>query len=318
MRNKLNFQTSCLHSSLFPRFKLIPIFSPFSPPVTQGDREWGLYQFIALCLSFVFRGRTPWSLPLLQCWAAAVGDSPPLASPAWHRLQGMNSSSVDPFPWSAILQEQVAPVLMPHRVTSAASKSAPVWPPLFMGPQVLLGACSSRGLPQSQPPSGTHQLHWGVLHGLQVDACSPMSFIWALGAQLPLHGLQGDLCSPVCLPGLQRHSCLTMGCTNGCRGISAPAPKAPPALPTTLTLGLQGCSHLFSLFSPSPAAIVQWFSPSFFNGVFPEALPPSLVGCPLASAYPSWTSCHGLYHTGGKLLAATQRSRVLLFRTTKP
>jgi len=66
-------------------------------------------------------------------------------------------------PWGAVLQEQAAPVWLLHRVTSLASKPAPVWGPLYMGPQVLAGACSSTGLPMgSQPPSGIHLLQRGV------------------------------------------------------------------------------------------------------------------------------------------------------------
>jgi len=52
------------------------------------------------------------------------------------------------FPWGAVLQEQAAPAWVPHEVTSPASKPAPVWAPLSMGPQVLPGACSNVGFPQ--------------------------------------------------------------------------------------------------------------------------------------------------------------------------
>jgi len=51
-------------------------------------------------------------------------------------------------PWGAVLQEPAAPVWVPHRVTSPASKLALAWAPLSMGPQVPAGACSSTGSPQ--------------------------------------------------------------------------------------------------------------------------------------------------------------------------
>lgn len=43
-----------------------------------------------------------------------------------------------------------------------------------------------------------------------------------------LQRLQMDLCSIVGFHGLQGYRCLTMGCTRGCREISAPVPEAPP------------------------------------------------------------------------------------------
>jgi len=82
------------------------------------------------------------------------------------------------FTRGAVLQEQTAPVWVPHGVTSPASKPAPVWASLSMGPQVLPGVCSSMGSPWA------HSLRQAstcssVLHGLQVDICSTMD----------LHGL---------------------------------------------------------------------------------------------------------------------------------
>jgi len=77
---------------------------------------------------------------------------------ALHKLPHCRS-----LPRSAILQEQAAPVWVPHGVTSPASKPALAWAPLSTGPQVLPGACSSAELPTgSQPPSGIHPLQCGV------------------------------------------------------------------------------------------------------------------------------------------------------------
>jgi len=80
-------------------------------------------------------------------WAAAIHELPQCGS----------------FPRGAVLQEQAAPVCVPHRVTSPASKPALAWASLSTGPQVLPGACSSTGLPTgSQLPSGIHLLWRGV------------------------------------------------------------------------------------------------------------------------------------------------------------
>jgi len=54
-------------------------------------------------------------------------------------------SSVGSLPWGAVLQEQAAPVWVPHGVRSPASKPARAWASLSTGPQVLPGACSSTG-----------------------------------------------------------------------------------------------------------------------------------------------------------------------------
>jgi len=50
------------------RAQLHSHFSPSSPRAAQGDGEWGCGQFITRCLcrSFLLRGRTPHTLPLLQ------------------------------------------------------------------------------------------------------------------------------------------------------------------------------------------------------------------------------------------------------------
>jgi len=64
-------------------------------------------------------------------WAAALHELPQCGS----------------FPRGAVLQEQAAPVWVPHGVTSPASKLAPAWAPLSMGPQLLAGPCLSVGLP---------------------------------------------------------------------------------------------------------------------------------------------------------------------------
>jgi len=75
-------------------------------------------------------------------------------------------------PWGAVLQEQAAPEWVPHRVTSPASKPAPVWASLFMALQVLATVCSSA---DSQ---------WGHTV-LQAPTCSGMrSLPWATSGYL--------------------------------------------------------------------------------------------------------------------------------------
>ena len=73
-----------------------------------------------------------------------------------------------------------------------------------MGPfhdmQSFRSTLLQRGSPTgSQPPSGTHLLQRGVLHGLQVEICSPVDLHGLQGDSLPHHGLhhglQGNLCS---------------------------------------------------------------------------------------------------------------------------
>jgi len=104
------------------------------------------------------------------------------------------------FPRAAVLQEQMAPLRVPHGVTSTDSKHASAWAPL--SPQVYR---SRRSLIQcrlstgSQPPSGIPLLQHEVLHRLQVEICSTVDFCRLQGDNLPHHGLlhrlQGNRCS---------------------------------------------------------------------------------------------------------------------------
>jgi len=150
----------------------------------MGNGGYG--QFITrLCRSFLLRGRTPHTLPLLhrilQCeffpWAAAVHELPQRGS----------------LPQGAVLQEQAAPAWVPHGVTSSASKPAPAWAPLYRstGPGRSL---LQHGLPTgSQLPSGIHLLWCGVLHRVQVGICSTMDLHGLHRDNLPHHGLHHKL-----------------------------------------------------------------------------------------------------------------------------
>lgn len=93
-----------------------------------------------------------------------------------------------------------------------------------------------------------------------------------------------DLCSTVDtvqLPRLQRHSCLTMRFTRGCRGIPALVPRAPPALPSPMTLVP---ARLLLSHSLTPLSLCNGAGYLLLlNSVIPEALPLSLLGSALAS-----------------------------------
>jgi len=82
----------------------------------------------------------------------------------------------------------------------------------------------------------------------------------------------------------RRTACLTMVFSTGCRGISAPAPGAPPPPPSALTLVSAEWFHILLLFSPLllPHSLVLF--PTLLNYVIPEALPASLMGSALASS----------------------------------
>jgi len=85
------------------------------------------------------------------------------------------------FPRGAVLQEQAAPVWVPHGVTSPASNPAPVWAPLSTGLQVLPGASFSTGSPVSQLPSDIHLLHCGSPWAAGGQPASPLSAPQAAG-----------------------------------------------------------------------------------------------------------------------------------------
>jgi len=122
-------------------------------------------------------------------------------------------------------------------------------------------------LPTGCSPSGTGCSSVGPSHGVQ-----------SLGNRLPQHGspvgsqvlpanlLQRGLLSSQVLPGAlglmaAGHSLPCHGLCHSCRGTSAPAPGAPPALLLHWPWALQGCcSRLVSLLYP--AAIAQVFPPS--------------------------------------------------------
>ena len=159
------------------------MFSTSTPEAAQWDREWGLrsvHHMLSLLLVL------PHTLPLHQCEVPPTGDSQweGPTSPVWVLPVGCRSSLTAPA-WvllmGAVLQEQAAPVWVPHGVTGPARRPFLVCAPLHR-PQVLAGTCSSTGSP------------WD--HCL---TCSTMDLHGLQGHSLPhyglLHGLQGNLCS---------------------------------------------------------------------------------------------------------------------------
>ncbi|XP_074905859.1 uncharacterized protein LOC142041118 isoform X1 [Buteo buteo] len=117
-----------------------------------------------------------------------------------------------------------------------------------------------RGVPTgSQPPSGTHLLRRGVLHGLQVEICSTVDLPGLQGDSLPHqglpHGLQGNLRS-------------------GAWSISSPSFFTDLGVRRLVSLT---CSHssLQRLFLTLPTFFL-------LKNVITEALPLSLIGSALA------------------------------------
>ena len=146
----------------------------------------------------------------------------------------------------------------PCQQTCSSMGSSPYGAP---GPARSLLQC---GLPTgSQTPLGIHLLRRGFLHGLQVKIFSTMHLQTSMGCRAK--------------------ACLTIVCSTGCRGISAPARGTlPPALFFTDFSVCRVVSLTYSHFS-LPAAVLQDFFPLLYY-VIPEALPPSLMGLTLASS----------------------------------
>lgn len=90
-------------------------------------------------------------------------------------------------PQGAVLKEQAAPAWVPCGIKSPASKPAPVWATLSLGPQILPEACFSVGFQQG------HSLLQASTQSSLLPHVSP----WAAGAWILHHGLdhivQGNL-----------------------------------------------------------------------------------------------------------------------------
>lgn len=138
-------------------------------------------------------------------WVLSTGFSSSLTTPVWV-----------PFPQSTVLQEQIAPVWVPHGVTSPASKPAPPWAPFSMSPQVLQGACSSVCFPWGYSLLLGIHLLWHVGPSQAAGgSLYPCGLPCAAGAQLPHHGLQHRLQENLCYRGWSTSSpsfCTDLGC----------------------------------------------------------------------------------------------------------
>jgi len=145
---------------------------------------------------------------------------------------------------------------MGHRVTSPVSNPAPAWAPLSMGPHIPPGACSFTGSPQG------HSLLWASTYS---GVASSTGCRWVSAPLLTSMGCRGT-------------ACLTMVCSTGFRGTSAPEPGAPPHPPSSLTL----VSPEFSLLSLAEKFCYAGVCFFFHNYVIPEALPLLLIGLVLA------------------------------------
>jgi len=143
-------------------------------------------------------GKPPHTLPLLQSEGSSHGrlfsKNFSNTSPSHGLPLFLNCPRVGLFPRGAVLQEQAAPVWVPHGVISPPSKPALVWAVLFIGPQVLAGACSSMGSPQghsflqASTCSGMGSIPWAA--GEYLLHCGPLR---TAGGHLPHHGLHHEL-----------------------------------------------------------------------------------------------------------------------------
>ncbi|NXL33025.1 ARMD1 protein, partial [Glaucidium brasilianum] len=134
--------------------------------------------------------------------------------------------------------------------------------------------CSSVGPPQRhQSCQQTCSSAGSSLHGPTRPARSLLQRGLPTGSQSPSGA---STCSSVgcsSAPALTSlgagHSCLPMGCTTGCRGISAPAPGAPPPPPSSLTLGVgaDGLSHCRVLAKESAEAAEELIQLKVVHGL---------------------------------------------------
>jgi len=182
-------KTPSANPPFFPGSTSLLIFSPSSPEVAKGDGEWGPWSvnhMLSLLLLPLQQEDSSHSAPA-PLWGPSHGKQFSMncsnVGPS-HRLQLFtNCPNVGPFPRDAVLQEQAAPVSVPHGVTSPARKPALAWAPLT-GLQALPGGCSSASSPwghsllQASPCSGVGSLPWAA--GGDLLHCGPP---WTAGAQ---------------------------------------------------------------------------------------------------------------------------------------
>ena len=167
-------------------------------------------------------------LPLLR-------KGSPSPSPGWGPSHGrqfsMNVSSVSPSHGHQSSPDCSNVGHSSMRCSPSRTGCSSVGPP--WGHKSFQETCSSMGssLHRSagpcQEPAAAQTSH-GVTASSQASTCSSVGLLCGLQVDLCIHGSS--------IHGLQGHSCFTMVCTMGCRGIPAPAPGAPPVPPSALTL----------------------------------------------------------------------------------
>jgi len=157
------------------------------------------------------------------------------------------------FPWGALLQEQICLVWVPHGVTSPAKSL------LQCG---LLSPWIHRSCQEPAPAQVFHRV-------TGTSTCS------GVGSSLGCRWITSPLWTSM---ACSRTACLTMVCSMGCRGISAPAPGAPPTCPSSPTLVFAGLflSHSLTILSGCKMPLCRVFS--FLKYLVTEMLPPSLMG----------------------------------------
>ncbi|KAM9590846.1 uncharacterized protein ACIBXB_005895 [Morphnus guianensis] len=237
----------------------------YQPPSGTGGQGMGFTvssSHVIFCRFILLRGRTHHTLPLLQRGVPPTGDSPPRTSPTWVLPTGCSSSRTAPA-W--VLSTVCSPSgtdcssVGPPRGHKSCQKICSVGSSLHRSAGPARSLLQRRVPTGSQPPSGTHLLRCGVLHGLQVDICSTVDLHGLQGDSLPHHGLhhrlQGNLCS-------------------GAWSISSPSFFTDLGVRRVVSLT---CSHSSLRLPNTPV-------PTFFllKNVITEALPLSLIGSALA------------------------------------
>jgi len=204
---------------------------------------------------------------------------------------GCSSSQTAPasFPQGAALQEQAAPMWVPHGVTSPARIPALAWAPLSRGLQILPGACSSTDSPrghsffQASTCSSVGSLPWAAGGWISAPTWTSMG---CRGHNLPHHGLHHEL----------------QGKTLCCSILSTSSPSFFTDLGVCRVVSLTS-SHS----SLSTAVFPQFFSP-FLNMLSQRHYHHADwlgLGQQRIHHGDGW---HWLYQTWGKLLAASHRS----------
>jgi len=198
-----DLKTPSLHPSLLPRLSFTPISLPPPPERCRGTGNGGYGQFVTRCLchSLSLRGKTPYTLPLLQREGSSQGRQFSTnfsnVSPS-HGLQLFtnftNFSNLGPSHGVQSFRNRL--------LQSGTSTGSPALPADLLR-RGLLSPRVHR--PWQEPASvwGSHRvtasfrrlpaLAWYPFHELQVDICSTVDLHALQGDSLPHHGLHHEL-----------------------------------------------------------------------------------------------------------------------------